>query len=189
MATIDFTIRIERSVEDVFRVLTTPELTPLWSESAIEEHVTTPGPVGVGSRRRATVRRLGEGRGRTRSRSPTSSRTGGSPSGAWNRSCRLPLPGRWQRRMAGHESIGVGRSSSVAGCARSVPSSSESSGEASVAISGASRRSWSPATWPEAEVSRPRSRAAHARTPASRHSTAVDRNARRRRRRSRHRGC
>lgn len=61
MASIDFTIRIERSIEDVFRVLTTPELTPLWSESAIEEHVTTPGPVGIGSRRRATVRRLGGG--------------------------------------------------------------------------------------------------------------------------------
>jgi hypothetical protein len=30
-------------------------LTPRWSRSAIEEHVTTPGPIAVGSRRRATV--------------------------------------------------------------------------------------------------------------------------------------
>lgn len=61
MESIDFTITIERSVEDVFRVITTPELSPRWSENAIEEHITTPGPVGIGSRRRATVRRLGGG--------------------------------------------------------------------------------------------------------------------------------
>jgi uncharacterized protein YndB with AHSA1/START domain len=45
----------------VYRVLTTPELTPRWSSNAIEEHMTTPGPVRVGSRRRATVRRPGRG--------------------------------------------------------------------------------------------------------------------------------
>jgi uncharacterized protein YndB with AHSA1/START domain len=45
----------------VYRVLTTPELTARWSSNAIEEHMTTPGPVRVGSRRRATVRRPGRG--------------------------------------------------------------------------------------------------------------------------------
>jgi Polyketide cyclase / dehydrase and lipid transport len=61
MATVELTITIDRPVADVYRVLTTPELTPSWSANAIEEHVTTPGPVGVGSRRRATVRRFGGG--------------------------------------------------------------------------------------------------------------------------------
>lgn len=61
MATVELTITIDRPVADVYRVLTTPELTPSWSANAIEEHVTTPGPIGVGSRRRATVRRFGGG--------------------------------------------------------------------------------------------------------------------------------
>jgi uncharacterized protein YndB with AHSA1/START domain len=61
MATVELTITIDRPVADVYRVLTTPELTPSWSANAIEEHVMTPGLVGVGSRRRATVRRFGGG--------------------------------------------------------------------------------------------------------------------------------
>jgi uncharacterized protein YndB with AHSA1/START domain len=61
MATVELSVTIERPVADVYRVLTTPELTPRWSANAIEEHVTTPGPVDVGSRRRATVRRFGGG--------------------------------------------------------------------------------------------------------------------------------
>ena len=61
MATVELTITFDRPVADVYRVLTTPELTPSWSANAIEEHVTTPGPVGVGSLRRATVRRFGGG--------------------------------------------------------------------------------------------------------------------------------
>ena len=52
---------IERPLVDVYRVLTTPELTPRWSSNAVEEQLTTPGPIRVGSRRRATVRRLGGG--------------------------------------------------------------------------------------------------------------------------------
>lgn len=61
MARVDFHVTIDRPVADVFRVLSTPELTPRWSASAIEEHTTTPGPARVGSRRRATVRRIGGG--------------------------------------------------------------------------------------------------------------------------------
>ena len=61
MAKVDVSVTIARPVSDVFRVLTTPELTPRWSSNAIEEHVTTPGPLRVGARRRATVRRFGGG--------------------------------------------------------------------------------------------------------------------------------
>jgi uncharacterized protein YndB with AHSA1/START domain len=61
MATVELSVTIARPVSDVYRVLTTPELTPRWSSTAIEEHMTTPGPVRVGSRRRATVRRPGRG--------------------------------------------------------------------------------------------------------------------------------
>ncbi|HET9083293.1 MAG TPA: SRPBCC family protein [Candidatus Limnocylindrales bacterium] len=61
MATVELSVTIERPLVDVYRVLTTPELTPRWSSSAVEEHMTTAGPIRVGSRRRATVRRLGCG--------------------------------------------------------------------------------------------------------------------------------
>ena len=61
MATAELSVTIARPVADVYRVLTTPESTPRWSSNAIEEHRTTPGPVGVGSRRRATLRRPGGG--------------------------------------------------------------------------------------------------------------------------------
>jgi len=61
MAKVDLSVTIARPVSDVYRVLTTPELTARWSSNAIEEHMTTPGPVRVGSRRRATVRRPGGG--------------------------------------------------------------------------------------------------------------------------------
>lgn len=59
VAHVDLSITIDRPVADVYRVLSTPELTPRWSRSAIEEHMSTPGPIGVGSRRRATVRGFG----------------------------------------------------------------------------------------------------------------------------------
>ena len=61
MAKVEFSIAIDRPVADVYRVLSTPELTPRWSTYAIEEHFTTPGPLALGSRRRATVRRFGGG--------------------------------------------------------------------------------------------------------------------------------
>jgi len=61
MATVECSVTIARPVVDVYRVLTAPELTPRWSSDAIEEHMTTPGPIAVGTRRRATIRRLGGG--------------------------------------------------------------------------------------------------------------------------------
>lgn len=59
MARTGMSITINRPIDDVFRVLTTPEDTPTWSSSAIEEQLTSPGPVGVGSTRRAVVRSFG----------------------------------------------------------------------------------------------------------------------------------
>jgi uncharacterized protein YndB with AHSA1/START domain len=61
MATVEVSVTIGRSLRDVYRVLTTPELTPRWSSNAVDEHMTMPGPIRVGSRRRATVRRVGGG--------------------------------------------------------------------------------------------------------------------------------
>ncbi len=59
MTTAAMSVTINRPVADVFRVLTTPEDTPKWSSSAVEEQLTSPGPVGVGSTRRAVVRSFG----------------------------------------------------------------------------------------------------------------------------------
>lgn len=59
MTTAEMSITINRPVDEVFRVLTTPEDTPTWSSSAVEERLTSPGPVGVGSTRRAVVRSFG----------------------------------------------------------------------------------------------------------------------------------
>lgn len=64
MTTAEMTISIRRPVDEVFRVLTRPEDTPKWSSSAVEEQLTSLGPVGVGSTRRAVVRSFG---GRTTS--------------------------------------------------------------------------------------------------------------------------
>lgn len=50
----NLTITIARSIEDVFAVLTNVENAARWSR-ALEEKMTTPGPFGVGSRRRAVV--------------------------------------------------------------------------------------------------------------------------------------
>lgn len=50
---------IRRPVEDVFRVLSNPENAPKWSLNALEEKLTSPPPVGVGSTRRAVVKSFG----------------------------------------------------------------------------------------------------------------------------------
>lgn len=50
---------INRSPEDVFAVLSNPENAPKWSASAIEETLTSPPPVRVGSTRRAVVKSYG----------------------------------------------------------------------------------------------------------------------------------
>ncbi len=52
---------INRPVEDVFGVLSNPENAPKWSLSALEEKLTSPPPVRLGSTRRAVVRSFGRG--------------------------------------------------------------------------------------------------------------------------------
>ena len=56
MAKAIMSVAIARPVEDVFRVLTDPTLTPRWAANAIKGELLTPGPVRVGSRRRAVVK-------------------------------------------------------------------------------------------------------------------------------------
>jgi uncharacterized membrane protein len=55
----EVSITIERSMEDVFAVLSNVEDTPKWSSNAVEEKMTSEGAVGVGSTRRAVVRSFG----------------------------------------------------------------------------------------------------------------------------------
>ena len=58
MSTASLSVTIRRSVEDVFAVLTHLENAATWSR-AIEETLTTPGPMRVGTRRRAVVPTFG----------------------------------------------------------------------------------------------------------------------------------
>jgi uncharacterized protein YndB with AHSA1/START domain len=55
------TIEINRSIEDVFAVLTDVTLTGRWYPAEVEEWWTTPPPHGVGSVRRARVLVMGRG--------------------------------------------------------------------------------------------------------------------------------
>lgn len=50
---------INRPVEDVWKVLSNPENAVIWSHQTIEEKLTSPRPVGVGSTRRAVVKGIG----------------------------------------------------------------------------------------------------------------------------------
>lgn len=50
---------VKRPVEEVFRVLSDPENAPKWSLNAVEEVLTSPPPVRVGSTRRAVVKSFG----------------------------------------------------------------------------------------------------------------------------------
>lgn len=52
-------VTIQRPVHDVFAVLANVENVPRWSRNTIEEKLLTPGPLRVGSRRRAVIRSLG----------------------------------------------------------------------------------------------------------------------------------
>ena len=58
MSAVQLTISIQRPVEDVFAVLTDVGNAARWS-SALEEQLVTPGPLRVGSRRRAVVPSIG----------------------------------------------------------------------------------------------------------------------------------
>ena len=56
MAHADVGITIGRPVEDVFTVLTDPNLSPKWAANAISGELLTDGPPRVGSQRRAVVK-------------------------------------------------------------------------------------------------------------------------------------
>jgi hypothetical protein len=56
MPVVDLRVTIERSLADVYAVLSDPTKTPRWSKPAVREWVSTPGPIGVGSRRGAVTR-------------------------------------------------------------------------------------------------------------------------------------
>ena len=53
------TITIRRPIEDVFAVMTDVERTGVWFPGNVEEHWTSPPPLGVGSTRRAIVTMFG----------------------------------------------------------------------------------------------------------------------------------
>ena len=55
-ASTTMTVSIDRPAEDVFAVLCDIGNTPRWSSNTIEETLLTPGPLGKGSRRRATIK-------------------------------------------------------------------------------------------------------------------------------------
>jgi uncharacterized membrane protein len=59
VATAKLSVSIRRPLDDVFAVLSDVTKTPRWSSAAVEEYATTPGPVGVGSRRHAVGRGYG----------------------------------------------------------------------------------------------------------------------------------
>lgn len=59
MATARLGVSVRRPVEDVFAVLANVENVPRWSRNTIEEKLLTPGPLRVGSRRRAVIRSFG----------------------------------------------------------------------------------------------------------------------------------
>jgi uncharacterized protein YndB with AHSA1/START domain len=61
MTTLQVSGVINRPVEDVWNVLSNPENAPIWSHNAIEEKLTSPRPVRVGTTRRAVVKGLGGG--------------------------------------------------------------------------------------------------------------------------------
>lgn len=56
MTTVKMGVTIARPVEDVFAVLSDVENVPRWSSSTVEEKLITPGPLRVGSRRRAVIK-------------------------------------------------------------------------------------------------------------------------------------
>ena len=59
MSSVTSRITIQRSIEDVFAVLTDVEKTGIWFPGDVEEHWTSPPPHGVGSTRHAVVRMWG----------------------------------------------------------------------------------------------------------------------------------
>ena len=61
MAAAKLGVMIARTVEDVFAVLSDVSKVRRWSQSTVDETLITPGPLRVGSRRRAVIRTIGSG--------------------------------------------------------------------------------------------------------------------------------
>jgi uncharacterized protein YndB with AHSA1/START domain len=59
MTTVTSTTDIERPIEDVFEVLTNVENTGRWFPAQVEEHWSSPPPLGVGSTRHAVMTVMG----------------------------------------------------------------------------------------------------------------------------------
>ena len=59
MATLDFSIEINRPLEEVFAFVSNPENMPRWSSTGSEVKITSAGPIGVGTTYRSVVTILG----------------------------------------------------------------------------------------------------------------------------------
>ena len=59
MATLDMSIVIKRPLEEVFAFLSNPENNPKWVSMSNEVHLTSAGPIGVGTTFRSVVTVLG----------------------------------------------------------------------------------------------------------------------------------
>ncbi|MDQ2934690.1 MAG: SRPBCC family protein [Chloroflexota bacterium] len=59
MGKVEASITIHRSVEDVFAVVSNFEHNSKWSSATVEDKITSPGPIGVGSKARLVSKFLG----------------------------------------------------------------------------------------------------------------------------------
>ncbi len=57
---LEFSIEIERSVEDIYELVGNPENDVKWQDAVVEVHKLTPGPIQTGSRFRHTLRIFGK---------------------------------------------------------------------------------------------------------------------------------
>jgi len=96
MSSVTSRITIGRPIEDVFAILTDVEKTGLWYPVDVEEHWTSPPPLGVGSTRHAVVRMGGR-----RSENDAVVTEYDPPSGR-----RLRAPRRTSRSSARSSSVG-----------------------------------------------------------------------------------
>jgi Polyketide cyclase / dehydrase and lipid transport len=60
MVRLEFSIEIERSVEDIYDVVGNPENDVKWQDAVMEVHKLTPGPIQAGSRYRHTLKIFGK---------------------------------------------------------------------------------------------------------------------------------
>jgi uncharacterized membrane protein len=59
MGKVEVSITIHRSVEDVFAVISNFEHNSKWSSATVEDKITSPGPIGVGSKAHLVAKFLG----------------------------------------------------------------------------------------------------------------------------------